>query len=125
MTLAISLTPVLDDPENDILHITSSLRIKCRKRFLQEKEFAEKVGLGAEFDRAIQIAHEWAQNGQSVEIYSDFAPHSFGFAILSNNGSCILAGGLIYQGPELPANGSAPSFSVSMDSTRRGWFYHS
>jgi hypothetical protein len=33
-------------------------------------------------------------------------------------------GGLIYQGPSQPADGSAPSLTVSIDPTKHGWFVH-
>lgn len=33
-------------------------------------------------------------------------------------------GGLIYQGPAQPADGGFPSLTVSLDSTKHGWFVH-
>lgn len=126
MALTLDLTPVLDDPEQDILHLTPSLRVRCREHFLRTKEIADKMGLSVEFDRAFEIAHEWTNHGgRVVEIYSDFAPLSFGYAILTSNGETVIAGGLIYQGPSIPADGSFPSLTVSMDASRVGWFFHS
>lgn len=131
--LILAHKPVLDDPEQDILHLTPNLRIKCRKHFLQVQETAKKLGLEEAFNRAFQIAHQWTEHGDRVvEIYSDFAPLSFGYAILAPShdhghytSTVVIAGGLIYQGPDIPANGSFPSLTVSMDPTRVGWFFHS
>ena len=61
-------------------------------------------------------------------LYRDFADLSFAF-----NMSCraspdepwqpMFHGGLIYQGPGQPANGSMPSLTVSL-SSGVGWFVH-
>lgn len=58
-----------------------------------------------------------------VRIFSDFAPYSLGFTIEDNEGNFQFNGGIIYQGPESPADGSAPSFSVSLHN-KVGWFIH-
>ena len=52
----------------------------------------------------------------------DFAPHSFSFAVY-RDGQFLFNGGLIYQGPEQPADGSPPSFTVSL-AEGTGWFIH-
>lgn len=88
-------------------------------------------------------------------LYKDFAPLSFSFIhyrILNRPEECKLSnpelferdietgqlkhmfdnyyyktmhGGLIYQGLNIPANGSSPSFTVSIgDQTEIGWFMH-
>jgi hypothetical protein len=60
----------------------------------------------------------------------DFAPHSFSFAhyALPNftedgERQFWFDGGLIYQGPESPANGLGPSLCVS-PANGTGWFCH-
>lgn len=61
-------------------------------------------------------------------LFRDFAPYSFEFLMeRSENGRDYerwFNGGLIYQGPDVPADGSAPSLTVSIDSKRNGWFVH-
>jgi hypothetical protein len=46
--------------------------------------------------------------------------------ILNDAGEYVswFGGGLIYQGPDVPADGSFPSLTVSMNPTRIGWFVH-
>lgn len=56
------------------------------------------------------------------ELYSDWAPFSFSF-VVKRNGKFMFNGGLIYQGPDSPADGSGPSFTVSLHSGV-GWFLH-
>jgi hypothetical protein len=51
-------------------------------------------------------------------LYSDFAPHSFFWRIEYSSlegWKPGLVGGLIYSGPGAPSDGSAPSFSVSLN----------
>lgn len=59
-------------------------------------------------------------------LYPDFAPHSFTLVMDRFDGEVwtrFFHGGLIYQGPNLPANGSFPSLTVSLD-PGVGWFVH-
>lgn len=37
---------------------------------------------------------------------------------------CLYTGGLVYQGPDQPADGSGPSFTVSLNSEKVGWYVH-
>lgn len=55
-------------------------------------------------------------------LYPDFAPYSFSI-VFKRRGRFIFNGGLIYQGPDSPADGSGPSFTVSL-SRNVGWFVH-
>lgn len=62
-------------------------------------------------------------NGKCVvKLYSDFALLSLAFTI-SRDGDMLFNGGLIYQGPGVPADGSFPSLTVSLDN-KVGWFIH-
>ena len=67
----------------------------------------------------------------SVLLSSDFAPRSFAFAHFvlpkyAANGqrSFWFNGGLIYQGPDSPADGSFPSLTVSLASGTAGSATH-
>ena len=59
--------------------------------------------------------------GGRARLYMDFAPLSLGWAVLRGDGSCWMAGGLIYSSSAAGlGNGGAPSFSVSL-SDEDGW----
>lgn len=61
----------------------------------------------------------------SARLYHDFAPMSLGWAVMRPDGSCWMAGGLIYHGPHDGfGSGGAPTFSVSL-SREAGWQLHS
>jgi hypothetical protein len=77
------------------------------------------------------LARHWSgeQTDQCVLSY-DFAPHSFSFCrhILpayarSGERTFSYNGGLIFQGPRCPGDGSFPSLSVSL-AEGTGWFCH-
>ena len=60
------------------------------------------------------------------KLYPDWADHSFGVVVETlENGEWKhwFTGGLIFQGPTQPLNGSAPAFTVSMESYV-GWSLH-
>ena len=59
-------------------------------------------------------------------LFPDFAPHSFNIWMQKrepgdSDWRHFFRGGLIYQGPTSPANGGAPSFTVSLVKGT-GWF---
>jgi len=104
------------------------------------------------FNNAMVHCHlfgcDWEEPFRAVvELHNDFAPWSFFFVEWLvckpeykpsdeevRNGKCkeffdkwyvrYMHGGLIYQGPKCPADGSFPSLTVSLDPTRIGWFMH-
>ena len=102
--------------------------------------FERKISIKAQFDSAFEYLATYANRegcsfdkatGADTEcrIGVDFAPLSFCFSMFKRKTATApweywFDGGLIYQGPDVPANGSAPSLTVSMDSTRVGWFVH-
>jgi len=60
-----------------------------------------------------------------TRLYMDFSPLSLGWAVLRPDGSCWMAGGLIYHGPhDGYGSGGPPSFCVSL-SGEAGWQIHS
>ena len=66
----------------------------------------------------------FARGGGRVRIGLDFAPLSFGFAVLRPDGSCWIVGGLIYHGPhDRGGDGGGPTFSVCLEPTS-GWSIH-
>ena len=76
-------------------------------------------GPGCRYDRALGM------NTKCV-LWPDFAPYSFQVVMyhLDEAGwQPWFNGGLIFQSPAIPANGGAPSFTVSLDS-RAGWHLH-
>jgi hypothetical protein len=98
-------------------------------RLEQVREFARSMGLSEQLERQL---HYLAGNrdGRQCVLGYDFAPHSFSFAhyVLGShtaNGQRHFSynGGLIYQGPNCPGDGSSPSLSVSLASGT-GWFAH-
>jgi hypothetical protein len=98
------------------------------------REFARLMGLGLQLERQLCWLGDYGRNPdrptrQCVLGY-DFAPHSFSFAhylLPDSTGDgkrqLYLNGGLVYQGPDSPANGFGPSLCVSLASGT-GWFCH-
>jgi hypothetical protein len=96
------------------------------------RDFARRMGLSEQLERQLSFLGNgrcWGNDSQ-CELRTDFAPHSFTFAhhILpraskSGKRAFVFNGGLIYQGPDSPADGSFPSLTVSL-SSGTGWFCH-
>jgi hypothetical protein len=97
------------------------LTILDQDHFEKVKAFAERVGLADQLQR--QLDYLGANDGaREIKLGRDFAPHSFTFAMY-RDGKYLFNGGLIYQGPDCPADGSFPSLTVSL-ATGTGWFAH-
>lgn len=84
-------------------------------------KFAQRTGQLKQFkqvwQRLVNMGKSW--NNATVSIGKDFAPYSFGFALIEN-GKCVLNGGMIYHGPHDGfGDGSAPTFSVSLSNSQR------
>ena len=125
-------------------------RLKCKEPALtlyidgksvsRDEYFDRKLSIKAQFDAQFEYLATYAnregciydkKTGADTEcrIGKDFAPLSFCFAMYCRKSAEApweywFNGGLIYQGPAVSANGSVPSLTVSMDSTRIGWFVH-
>lgn len=113
----------------------SHVREKMREAFA----FAETVGLTRQLvGRLDYLASYAGQRDGPPHRYDltrcvltpDFAPHSFAFTmertgISARDGLAPFwfSGALVYQGPESPADGRAPSFCVSL-ATGDGWHVH-
>jgi hypothetical protein len=100
----------------------------------QAREFARSIGLLSQLEHQLEWLatygrHEGAPRRQCI-LGGDFATYSFSFAHYElPNGEpeskrrFWFNGGLIYQGPRHPADGSFPSLTVSLH-CGTGWFCH-
>jgi hypothetical protein len=84
------------------------------------REFARSVGAEAELQKQLDFLTGFGGNAAKVRrhLYRDFAPHSSFWRMehsSSDGWKPGLVGGLIYSGPGAPSDGSAPSFSVSLN----------
>jgi hypothetical protein len=105
--------------------------------------FAFRMGLGEQLFKKLIYLSNYACHPDSDEeterepkrciLMADFAPHSFRFAMYRRNPELPrdhptpwkfwLNGGLIFNGPECPNDGSAPAYTVSLHN-EVGWFVH-
>ncbi|MBI4862995.1 MAG: hypothetical protein HY815_22435 [Candidatus Riflebacteria bacterium] len=74
------------------------------------------------FVRSLEsLAHMARGIGGRARLYMDFSPLSLGWAVFRADGSCWMAGGLIFSSAtDGYGNGGAPSYSVSL-SGEDGW----
>jgi hypothetical protein len=93
----------------------------------QVREFACSAGLSEQLERQLHHLADYGHRGNQCVLGRDFAPHSFSFAMYrpgpKDARKFVFNGGLIYQGPSCPADGSFPSLTVSL-SSGTGWFCH-
>ena len=96
------------------------LIIENQEHFDSVRDFAGSVGAGAELQRHLDFLASFGGDAARVRcrLYSDFAPHSFFWRMeysSADGWKTGLVGGLIYSGPGASSDGSAPSFSVSLN----------
>jgi hypothetical protein len=96
------------------------LIIENQEHFDKVREFARSVGAEAELQKQLDFLAGFGGDAAKVRchLYSDFAPHSFFWRMKHSSldgWKPGLVGGLIYSGPGVPSDGSAPSFSVSLN----------
>lgn len=114
-----------------MLVISNDIRPKLREAYNHAKLLGPDVV--KQFLRQLLWCHRYGANtGEGTDpevrkqcefrLYPDFAPFSFTFTF-SRRGKFAFNGGLIYQGPECPGDGSFPSLSVSLH-RNTGWFIH-
>jgi hypothetical protein len=100
------------------------------------REVAGTIGLRSQLEHQVMRLAGPHFGAEALTILGkDFAPHSFTFATYGpppprgersgahGNRTLWLHGGLIYQGPACPADGSFPSLCVSL-AEGNGWFLH-
>jgi Domain of unknown function (DUF4120) len=84
------------------------------------REFARSVGAEAELQKQLDFLAGFGGDAAKVRchLYRDFAPHSFFWRMEHSSldgWKPGLVGGLIYSGPGVRSDGSAPSFNVSLN----------
>jgi uncharacterized protein DUF4120 len=108
------------------------LNIKCQEHFDKVKAFAKEQGLLEQLEKQLNYLNfygggEEDPNYCRCDLYYDFAPYSFSFVLYrtreGEEPKMLMNGGLIFQGPKNPANGMAPSYTVSL-AEGTGWFVH-
>ncbi len=89
------------------------------------KEFAQKNNLTNELNNTLERFKNYADNGMDVELHDDHAPYSL-FFVTKRNGITGMCGGMLFHGPhDNGGDGSAPTFSVSLDNnTKPHWSIH-
>ena len=102
-----------------------ALRVECEEYFKQVCDFAAKAEASEALTKALNRLRAMAGDG-IAHLHSDFAPHSFAFVIFDEAGKRGLMGGMIYSGPNQILNGSAPTFTVSIEppSNEHKWSIH-
>ena len=74
--------------------------IKCQEHYNKVVEYAKSIGDNT-LQQCIERLQQWEKisNGKyEIEIYRDFAPHSFGFAERTPDGRTGVVGGVLYHG---------------------------
>jgi hypothetical protein len=96
------------------------LIIENQDYFDKVREFARSIGAEADLQKQLDFLAGFGGDAAKVRchLYRDFAPHSFFWRMEHSSldgWKPGLVGGLIYSGPGVPSDGSAPSFSVSLN----------
>jgi hypothetical protein len=96
-------------------------------RLEQVREFARSMGLTEQLEHQLGYLAGYGDAHNQVVLGYDFAPHSFSFALFrpgpKDERKFRFNGGLIFQGPSCPGDGSFPSLTVSLVGGN-GWFCH-
>ncbi len=108
---------------------------ESQEYFDSVRKWAEEHGLLDKFEKAIDYCRNYGCHPDAedpercrVTLWKDWAPQSFEFRIEGRSSPTApykfwMNGGLIYQGPDSPADGGAPSFTVGLHDDI-GWFMH-
>ena len=90
--------------------------IKCQEHYDKVVEYAKSIGDNTHYDKVVEYAksigdntlqqcierlQQWEKNSNGkyeIELYRDFAPHSFGFAERTPDGRTGVVGGVLYHG---------------------------
>jgi hypothetical protein len=106
--------------------ITNPEKLREAIQFAQENKCVEQLGIGLVRLLSTLTAGMTLTNDMVAEVSGDFAPQSMRFVIWRNTkwlyehaptvrDNFSFNGGWIYHGPTSPGDGSAPSFSVSLE----------
>lgn len=108
------------------------LKVMCPEHLEEVRQFADKMNLRVQLEDQLTSLGSWfhectgTECPYEIELHKDFAAYSFTFLVYRNlpEGRLFaMNGGLIYQGPGLPADGSFPQLTVSLH-PGIGWFVH-
>lgn len=96
------------------------MKIKCQEHYEKTVKYAESIG-DETLNKCIERLKQWEVNSNGryeIELYTDFAPYSFEFAEVAQDGTRGVVGGLLYHGkPDL-------SFAVIIGGPFHGWSIH-
>ena len=96
------------------------LVVKCQEHLDYVRKFAAERGLTDQLQSKLDYLDTYAgRENTECHLFQDFAPYSFEFVML-RGGVRWFNGGMIYQGPDQPGDGSFPALTVSLDSSH-GW----
>lgn len=73
--------------------------IKCQEHYNKVVEYAKSIGDNT-LQQCIERLQQWEKNSNGkyeIELYRDFAPHSFGFAERTPDGRTGVVGGVLYH----------------------------
>jgi len=88
------------------------------------REFADKIGMREQLEDKLDQLDMWFGKRLTANLYRDFAPHSFYWELLTDDGKRVMNGGLIFHGQhDQGGDGGAPTFSVCLEPTN-GWSIH-
>jgi hypothetical protein len=100
------------------------LEVKCPEYLAEIREFADSAGLRDDLERNLDALSKF---GDRCELGKDCQPH-FRFSVYRRTPMSdeyfLFKGGLIYEGPDQPADGSFPSLTVSIGKPIHGWRIH-
>jgi len=105
----------------------SAVEVLCPERLDMALAHAKDVGAADILETRLARLADLAGPDGLCRLYDDFAPHSFGFSIVSRStGRITLAGGLIHSAPTQPLDGSSPTRTVGIgiDSSKPTWSIH-
>jgi hypothetical protein len=104
--------------------MTGLLIVKCEEHLQAVREFADRTNQRQQFKSRLSDLTAYLLDNWIVELYTDFAPHSFAWTEFSPTRQRGLSGGLIYHGQhDGGGNGQAPTFSVNLTPIS-GWANH-
>lgn len=103
-----------------------SIIIECKEYYQEVMKFAEANNCADQLTCKLERLTSMARFPEQVFLHKDFAPLSFAFVICENTSTRGLVGGLIYSGPHQTLDGSAPTFTVSVEppSNEHKWSIH-
>ena len=76
------------------------MKILCQEHYDKVVKYAKEIG-DTSLDNCLKKLEQWENNPNcpcEIELYRDFAPHSFGFRECYPAGKTGIVGGLIYHG---------------------------